>query len=199
MISFCAILLQFTPWILQVIAKITRDVPAMKLDEPGTLTVKHRRNRPSANDLPADIKAHCGDKFCPLWRNFLGSLTDPWDTDNPSIQSEMQVCFDAIYPGNTYGNIEHGDVVYCVVRCLPPLRNITHCWDDQAMQRFYEWRGKFAQKAVSAVAAFFEAENVLSKSAEDQKWRANYAEWALGPGLPFIYANENPKVRFSSA
>jgi len=63
------------------------------------------------------------------------------------------------------------------------------------MQRLYDWRGKFAIKAVNEVAAFFREKNVASNSAEDIEWRAHYATHALGPGLPFMYRNGDPKVQ----
>lgn len=62
------------------------------------------------------------------------------------------------------------------------------------MQRFYDWRGKFAVKGVNAVAAYFEEQDVASKGVEDTQWRAKYATHALGPGLPFMFAKGDPKV-----
>lgn len=107
------------------IAKITRNAPTIKL-EADTVSVKLGRTRFSANDLPADIKARWSEEFSPLWRKFLGTLTDPWDTDSPSIHSEMQACFDTVYPGNAYGKISHNDVVFSVVRISILTKNIFH-------------------------------------------------------------------------
>jgi hypothetical protein len=96
-------------------APITKIIPGAPAIKVNVNFVKPSSARFCASDLPAEIKKGWSDKFCPLWRNFLGMLTDPWDTDNPMIKSEMQVCFDAIYPDSQYGVIQQNDVVYSVV------------------------------------------------------------------------------------
>lgn len=62
------------------------------------------------------------------------------------------------------------------------------------MQRFYEWRCKFSQKAVSAVAAFFAG---LEPSKQNAAARKTYVDLALGQESPFLYAANNPDVRLS--
>jgi len=94
--------------------KITPNAPQMKL-EAGSNPVRPTRNQFSGHDLPADIKQQWADKFVPLWRNYIGTLTDPWDTDNPNIATEMQVCFNGVYPEKKH-DIQANDVVDFVVR-----------------------------------------------------------------------------------
>jgi len=98
----------------QSIAKITVNAPAIKVEAEDN-PVRPIRNRFSGSDLPADIKEHWASKFVPLWRNYTGTLNDPWDNDNPAFATEMQVCFDAVYPDSTYGKIQPNDVVHFVV------------------------------------------------------------------------------------
>jgi hypothetical protein len=182
---------------IESIAKITRGAPAIKVKMEEVAHSGKSNTRLCASDLPANMKRDWADKFCPLWRNFLGTLNDPWDTDDPTIRAEMQICFDSIFPNSTHGTIGSNDVFYLVV-CNPSPRTfpLLLTVNLKAMQRFYDWRGKFAKRAVTILAAFFEAEDVASKSADDKKWRADYAKWALGPGLPFIYAGGDPSVYF---
>src|ERR1700721_4600319 len=60
------------------------------------------------------------------------------------------------------------------------------------MQRFYEWRCKFSQKAVSALAAFFAT---LEPNKQNPEARKAHADLMLGQGMPFLYAANNPDVR----
>jgi len=61
------------------------------------------------------------------------------------------------------------------------------------MQRFYEWRCKFSQKAVTAVLVLLSS---LGPNQQNAEARKKYANAALGPGIPFLYAAGKPDVCF---
>ncbi|KAI0371909.1 hypothetical protein BV20DRAFT_128621 [Pilatotrama ljubarskyi] len=54
---------------------------------------------------------------------------------------------------------------------------------DVAQQRVYEWRAAIARAALDAVARFLQTYLATSQA------RADYIQYALGPGLPFRYAS----------
>jgi hypothetical protein len=81
----------------------------------STKSAVPRKPRSSAQDLPADIKAHFATAFCPLWQDYLGTLRNPWDTDSNAIDEEMQACFNIAFPESDWGEIKKGDVVHNVV------------------------------------------------------------------------------------
>jgi hypothetical protein len=100
------------------IAKVSKVVVVKRdPDELGLTAGKpNSRARYSANSLPANIKLLWASTFCPLWRDYLGTLADPWRADDPSFDGEMQLCFDAVYGvENSYGKIVKNDVVHAVV------------------------------------------------------------------------------------
>lgn len=74
-----------------------------------------RRPRSSALNLPDDIKLEFATRFCPLWRDYLGTLANPWDIDNNLIDEEMQACFDIVFPDSNHGEIKKNDNVHKVV------------------------------------------------------------------------------------
>ena len=81
----------------------------------STKSTVPRTARSSAQDLPVNIKARFTTAFCPLWRDYLGTITNPWDTDNNAIDDEMQACFDIACPDSGWGKIKKGDTVHNVV------------------------------------------------------------------------------------
>jgi hypothetical protein len=64
------------------------------------------------NDLPDGTLQHFTSEFVPLWRNYAGTMENPW-----GVLKEMQVIWDIVFP-DTPQTVTRGDAIYHLVRIL---------------------------------------------------------------------------------
>lgn len=75
------------------------------------------RHRPSSNDISANHRAFWKDGVMPHFRDYLGTLENPWNMDDPQILVELQGSYD--YGINDGYEIVAMDPVYALVCCRP--------------------------------------------------------------------------------
>lgn len=141
------------------------------------------RKRPSTNDIAPRHRAFWTEGVLPHFRDFLGTMENPWNTDDPIILVELQGSYD--YTINDGYKIVPTDHVHALVSLLASRLlsqiNLNHF---QAFQRLYEWRGRFAAGAVAAVTAFWETN---SEHYPTPKHRADHVAFLLGPRLECLW------------
>lgn len=99
------------------IATVTFNRPTVKLEQAESSLSAQTRHRPSNNDIVPQHRTLWTDGVLPHFRDFLGTLEDPWNTDNPQIIVELQASYNyAINDGHT---IHSTDPIYAVVCILP--------------------------------------------------------------------------------
>ena len=64
------------------------------------------------DDLPAGTQARWRRVFVPSWRDFIGTLENPWDVS--SMVHELQQLWDAVFPSVPH-KVAYTEVVYCLV------------------------------------------------------------------------------------
>ncbi|KAF9455823.1 hypothetical protein BDZ94DRAFT_1277182 [Collybia nuda] len=124
----------------------------------------------SNNDLPSGIILRWTKVFVPLWMQYLGSVSRPWDL-SVHLQA-AQNYWDEIFPTCEQLLALKGDPIFAVLK-----------------QRTYEWRSNFMTAAVAAVQAFWDSDDTYSDPTE----RAAYVEWAFpedpNQPIPGIWAS----------
>jgi hypothetical protein len=106
---------------LQSITRIIRNAPAdhLKASQVRKAVV---RTTFTNSKLPAGSLQRFTSDFVPLWRDYTGTLRNPWVTTDPAILKEMQTIWDIVFPDIKHV-VTRTDAVYHLVRvCVSIFR-----------------------------------------------------------------------------
>ncbi|THH13397.1 hypothetical protein EW146_g6813 [Bondarzewia mesenterica] len=110
----------------------------------------------SNNDIPTECLSKWHDTFMPMWLEFMGRCTDPWDTD---LVEDAQVLWDFVFPDVPKDLAAKEATIYQV-----------------AIQRVYQWRNMIATATNKAVEKFWIKSGDIY---EDADKKAEFVDWAV--------------------
>lgn len=116
------------------IAKVNFNGPTIKLEQAETSLAAQTRHRPSTNDIPQEYRTVWVDVVLPYFRDFLGTLEDPWNTDDPRIILNLQDSYDyAIDDGHIIVPL---DPIYTLVSTPKVVRHSNDIFYSTNFRRF---------------------------------------------------------------
>jgi len=108
---------------------IIRNAPTdrLKASQPIRKATKPTFRTFTNDDLPPGSRLRFFQNFVPLFRDFFGTLANPWDTTQPGIVEEMQVIWEMVFPDIGHLVAIRGDAVYHLVRFLLTHDGVLTC------------------------------------------------------------------------
>ncbi|ETW85320.1 hypothetical protein HETIRDRAFT_424654 [Heterobasidion irregulare TC 32-1] len=139
------------------------------LSQPRNQSKSGRSNGFSIDDLPAGTQARWRRIFIPSWRDFVGTLENPWDVS--SLIHELQQLWDAVFPSVPH-TVAHTEVVLCNI-------SMNGATGSQSPRFYHDLNDK------SGDGAFWNGDQVFKDKGE----RAEYARWAIAHDrkIPFLW------------
>ncbi|TFY79491.1 hypothetical protein EWM64_g4518 [Hericium alpestre] len=142
-------------------------------DDTETEMQRTKTRKPTNADLPPGMQPRWQDIFLPMFRDFMGTRADPWDTQE--LIEPIQSTWNMVFLSVPHEFKDKEDMVYSLL-----------------MQQIYEWRRGFAYAAIDAVADhFWSVESVVNNNLNAKE---QYAAKMLGihdagdgATLPFIF------------